>query len=209
MRNKTKRLPNAYPRKFYDIRQNSWGCLAFPLCLMCIFAAMYISNIWNGQRWWLQIIGLISVVFIIQFLIREQITAWREARIYPMFDRKVSTTTFRHGQAVLRNLLYLDKLAHQKGVPGFIAYGFPNPLRGETVTWHIPEQGMETINALIEAVEDQPEAVNDPERVLADLKRMQETFSRARDCNARFSFLLEEMRDGHSPMIWEQLKGYP
>lgn len=153
-------------------------------------------------------LGFAWVAWMIRGLVRGQIKAWREARLFPYYNQRLPDAhTFLSGQAVLRNCLRLDLLAESKGVKSISAYGFPDALRWQKVVWHEASEGLKTIDCLIQAVNEKPESVDDSTAVLSDLGKIQYAFEQASAKGIRFSFLIED-NGGTNGMVWERRGGH-
>lgn len=198
-----------YPARYYKQRLRSWlWLICVPLLVLGSFAAGFAYVIAMGAGGILQVLGLGAVLWMMTSVVRAHIKAWREARIFPYYDKMLpKAETYLSGQALLRNCLHLDRLAKERGITSISDYGFPDALKGETVVWHDATKGLETVEGLIEAVSAKPADVDDSVAVLSELQKIREAFKRAAQEGIRFSFLIEDM-GGTNAMVWEQRKGF-
>ena len=180
-----------------------------PVGFLATFAAGFAYVLCIGAGGVLQVLGLAFVSWAIFKFIQAHIKGWREANIFPYYDKVLPKSgTFLSGQAILRNCLLLDKLAEASGIKSISSYGFPDALRGEKVVWHDAVDGLRTIEGLIQAVTEKPDSVDDSSAVLSDLEKIRYAFERAKVEGIKFSFLIEDM-GGTNGMVWEQRGGCP
>jgi len=125
------------------------------------------------------------------------------ASIAPYFDQRIGgISTFGRGQEVARNCRRLDALAAEKGVRLISDYGYADDLRGETLVWHDPRAGIETVSALIGAIETSGADA----KLAEELINIRKSLELAADKGAKFSFILRS-GDGSNSMEHEQRKG--
>lgn len=198
----------AYPPRFYAERIRSRAWATVPLGVLGFFEVGFAYVLWMGAGNVLQVLGLGIVSWFIFCVIRGHVKAWRNARIFPYYDKLLpKAETYLSGQALLRNCLRLDRLAEEKGIRSISGYGFPDALRGEKVVWHDAADGLQTIEALLKEVSERPQSVDDASTLISDLAKIRDAFERAKNEGIKFSFLIEEM-GGTSLQVWEIRKGY-
>jgi hypothetical protein len=117
--------------------------------------------------------------------------AYRYARIVPYFDRTVGNIdTYTAGRQLARYCGKLDAMAVASGQRAISAFGFNDDLRGETLNWHSPSDGLRTVAALMAAVAAQPEEFDDPISIISDLQRLSNALLRANERGRHFCLLL-------------------
>ena len=162
-----------------------------------------------GARNWLQYPALAFVLWAIYSIIKGQIRAWKDARIYPYYNKHLPHAgTYLRGQSILRNLHQLDGLAEQNGIKTISSYGFPDALRKQIVIWHDASDGLQTVTGLIKAVAESPHSFTDAAAIQAELEIIRLAFEKASSEGIKFSFLIESM-GGTNGMVWEIRKGSP
>ena len=206
--NAEQQIKPGYPPRFYSERRRSWVWLCIPIGFLGTFTAGFAYVLCIGAGGVLQVLGFGVVVWMIYKLIKSHIKAWRDANLFPYYDKVLPKSgTFLSGQAILRNCLHLDRLAEWKGVKSISNFGFPDALRGEKVVWHDADDGLRTIEGLIQAVTEKTDAVDDPAAVLSDLEKIRTAFERSKIEGIKFSFLIEDM-GGTSGLVWERRGGH-
>lgn len=202
------KLPPAYPPRYYQSRWRGLGCMLAPLAFFGLFVAGFIFTIVQQSAGIWQWVGLALALLLFSGMLCLGIQSVRAVRIYPYYDQRLpGAETYLHGQALARNCLRLDALAKARGVKSISEFGFADPLAGETRPWHAAAEGLVTIRALLSAVHDHPESVDDAPRVLRELEIIREAFTRAQQAGVRFAFLLE-LGDGTSAQVWEIRQGH-
>lgn len=179
-----------------------------PLAFFGLFVAGFVCTIvWQSAGTW-QWIGLGLALLLFGGVLYMGIQSVRAVRIYPYYDQRLpGAETYLHGQALARNCLRLDALAKVHGVKSISEFGFADPLAGETRPWHAAAEGLATIDALLSAVNENPESVDDATRVLRELEIIREAFTLALQTGVRFAFLLE-LGDGTNAQVWEIRQGH-
>ena len=135
--------------------------------------------------------------------------ACRHIRIIPFFASPVGETdTFLYGQALAREFERLETLAEYAGAAPISSFGFPDPLAGETVSWHPAGEGLRSAQALLAAVDSHGYLFDEPEAVRADLRRWETAMGRAAEQEIGFSLLLLH-GNTTSSLEWERRGGSP
>jgi hypothetical protein len=201
------------PREFYSLKRRDTVSICFVILLFGGCAIFTVFNLVPGVERFFQGLGIILCIWIIFSWIKFIIVTWREgARLYPYYNAPLPRAgTYWSGQALLRNLVYLDRLAEKKGIKSLSSYGFPDGYKGETVVWHDAAEGIQTVEGLRIAVSEEPEAVDDADRVISDLERVYNALERARGRAIRFAFLLEYPHGDNTiswQMRWKAREGY-
>ena len=206
--NAEQQIKSGYPSRFNSERRCSWIWFCIPVGFLGTFAASFAYVLCIGAGGVLQVLGLAFVTWAIFKFYSGNIEAWQKARLYPYYDQvHREADTYLSGQAILRNCLYLDKLAESKGIKPISNFGFPDALRGEKVIWHDADDGLKTIHGLIQAVTEKPDSVDDVTAVLSDLGKIRYAFEQAKTKGIKFSFLIEDM-GGTSALVWERRGGH-
>lgn len=214
-------LEPGYPPRYYQQRYSGWGCIALGVAILGSFAALLTASLWvgsvHGLWWddrpglWLGVAALLTLAWVVSMgvaVVRGWIRSSREVRIIPYYDRPLpQADTFLSGLALARNCLHLDRLARARGVRAISDFGFNDPLRGEQVVWHDAKTGLPTITALLRAVAEEPDAVDDAAAVSGELEKIRHAFERASTSGIRFAFLVE-IGSGTSGQVWEVRGGY-
>lgn len=131
----------------------------------------------------------------------------RYVQVIPYFQRRLGgIDTFLAGQSIARNLKQLDEIALLQDVPPLSTFGFADDLRGESLIWHDPNKGLQTILAIQEYLRkgDVPQAL--VESLTLDLEKWQHALERAAAENVLFCILLRHgnTTSGHE---WDVRKG--
>lgn len=126
------------------------------------------------------------------------------AEVYPVFNPRVAAASFNaDGKLLLREHAALDGIARKLGLAPFTAFGDnrdvpedfdgdPDELDeilGEWDEWFSIDDGLRTIDGLIQAIEndaDMAARIEDPDDICADLQELAKCLRIARDQNARF-----------------------
>ena len=115
--------------------------------------SQYYEAVRHARRYALNAIGLTGTTFVLLFLIGGiggRYETFRYVRIMPYFQRSLGEIdTFLNGKALVRSLKQLDAVAIEQGVQPLSAFGFNDDLRGETLVWYAPEDGLKTIETLL------------------------------------------------------------
>jgi hypothetical protein len=119
-------------------------------------------------------------------------------RIIAVYQKPVVSKTFLSGYALARNRHHLPELNE---------FGYPDPLRGETLVWHSPERGVAVMNALLDAIELEPTRVDCPVAVLGELVRLRDGLLAASRSQSAFALLVEQSRVTNA-LVWEIRGGY-
>jgi hypothetical protein len=199
---------SGYPKEHWEVVYAAWRWAGLtvlvtgvPAAALALFAIR-----WNGS---LHLAAVAAAIFAVGTFTAVAGTwdCWRYVRVIPYFEGKVGgIDTFLGGSGIARSLLFLDELAAEGGVAPLSAFGFHDDLRGETVGWHPPEEGLRTVETLLAAVDTEPGRVSDPEAVRRDLSRIAEALRRAADLRIRFSLLLLH-GNATSGLEWERRIG--
>lgn len=215
-------LEPGYPPRYYQQRHSGWGCIALAVAILGSFAALLAASLWLGSvhgLWWddrrglwlgvAALLALAGVVYMGVAFVREAIRSSREVRIIPYYHRPLpEADTYLSGVALARNCRHLDRLARARGVRAISDFGFNDPRWGEQVVWHDAKTGLPTITALLQAVAEEPDAVDDAPAVSAELEKIRHAFEHASTSGIRFAFLVE-IGSGTSGQVWEVRGGYP
>ena len=131
----------------------------------------------------------------------------RYIRIIPYFQRSLGAVdTFLIGKALVRSLKQLDAVAMERGAQPISAFGFNDDLRGETLVWHAPEEGLKTVETLLNELQrlDIPDAIRNG--ILKDLRSWKDALQCASTKNVSFCILLMHgnSTSGHE---WDVRKG--
>ncbi|MBT9586332.1 hypothetical protein IV102_23520 [bacterium] len=76
------------------------------------------------------------------------------------------------------------------------------------MVWRPASDGLVTVEALIQAVRNQPDTVNDSATVLLELERLRQGLRAAQDQDTPFSWLIEH-GSVTSALVWERRGGHP
>ncbi len=124
------------------------------------------------------------------------------------YERRVGAIdTFLAGGAAVRAIRPLDAMAEAAGVRTISSFGFADDLAGEVVVvWHDPGEGLDTVTALLGALEGDPGRVADPSAVAEDLRRIGDGLREAAGQGIRFCFLVRH-GDATNAAEWERRQG--
>ncbi len=120
------------------------------------------------------------------------------ARIVPYFaERLDELECYGHGYAVARDCEKLDRLADRIGTRRLSSFGFNDDIRGETLTWHPANVGLESVTDLLEHLGQLPATGHsevtqgsDLADVTADLRRFESALRRAAERDLKFCLVL-------------------
>ncbi len=87
-------------------------------------------------------------------------------------DVIVEGDTFLHGHALARNWLFIEAICRDAGLDSLGRFGFADDMRGETVVWHDPLEGLAVFTALLDLLHQNPALLEDSAAVIADLERI-------------------------------------
>lgn len=150
----------------------------------------YLAVFWAGEL--LPFAALLAAAFLYG-LLGASASYWdsTHASIVPYFQSPVpGPSTFCTGEALARHLGELDELAIRLGILPLSAFGFPDDLAGETLAWHDPAWGLETVSSLLERLRDEPGLVKRAAAVIADLELIEARLAEACRAGVPFCFLL-------------------
>jgi hypothetical protein len=128
-------------------------------------------------------------------------------KIVPYFEGEVpGDDTFFSGYILARNCAVLDRIAAQAGVIPLSWFGFEDDYPRGHATWYEPEQGLRTIDFLMQRLSHQPDLVEDAEGVLDDIDLIRRRLSAADECRIRFCLHLRADA-AYSGMEFDSRKG--
>lgn len=79
------------------------------------------------------------------------------AQVGPYFAEPLGDSKcYFHGHAVARNCEELDRLADRIGTPRLSSFGFNDDFKGETLTWHPADVGLESVTELLDHLSELP-----------------------------------------------------
>ena len=79
------------------------------------------------------------------------------AQVVPYFAESLGDSEcYFHGHAVARNCEELDRLADRIGTRRLSSFGFNDDLKGETLTWHPADVGLESVTELLDHLSELP-----------------------------------------------------
>ena len=133
--------------------------------------------------------------------------AYRHAQIHPYFQRPVGNIdTFCVGRSLARYFKQLDSIATGAGVKPLSAFGFNDDMRGETLQWHSPSEGLMTCRALLRNIETGHAPMTVKIALKADLTKWTDALERAQAESVLFCILLRHCNatSGHE---WDVRQG--
>ena len=108
--------------------------------------------------------------------------------IVPYFEQAVGASTFACGGEVARSCRYLDDLAINAREKPISAFGFHDDLSGDTLVWHLPQEGLRTFATLIAEIESADLAGD--RRLLFELRLIKHALLNAEAQGTRFCLLI-------------------
>ena len=185
--------------RFAGWRLDCW--LAVVLLVTALFLSLLpVANFidtWRLQgdypspgTWIAAIIGIALFVFLswvggIAFI--ESVTGGNIG-IAPYFEKPVGASTYAEGAEVARSCARLDDLALEVGATPISGFGFNDDLAGETLRWHLAEEGLYTVRALIVAIE--PAKTKRDRQLIEELQLIEDALQNAHARGTRFCFLI-------------------
>jgi hypothetical protein len=174
---------------FFGYPRRQWRYAAAMLALagmMGFFAFFALMGAWYEEEWpWKLLKGAVGLGA--AWGMWSLATGIFTGSIVPYFDRRVGVTgTFAQGQVVARNCRRLDRLAVDSGVSPVSAFGYADDLRGDTLAWHDPRSGLETVSALIKALD--PGGADG--KLVEELSNIRDALQIAVEKGAKFCFIL-------------------
>ncbi len=195
------------PRRHREVIRDAWRSA---LGMIALTGGLALAITWVVYRQGPVVPGAIAtavflVVILIAFL--NLLDYYRNVRIIPYFERPVGgIDTFLGGEALVRQIQPLDDLAAEIGVTPLSDFGFADDLDGEAMTWHAAEHGLRSVQALLDALESQPDRVGQAQATISDLRKIADALGKARDGEIRFALLIRH-GNGTSLSEWERRKG--
>lgn len=151
--------PSYYPPQYQAALARQWRYSAKGIAVLgllgcsSLLASLYVERL-----------AILAAATLAIFLVFAWASVWaiydtyRYVRIVPYFDRTVGDIdTYTAGRELARYCSKLDAMAVASGQQAISAFGFNDDLRGETLVWHSPSDGLQTVAALMAAVAAQPE----------------------------------------------------
>jgi|SRR6185369_1791851 len=143
------------------------------------------------------ILGAAVIFFLWQLVRVIPLYIADRARIVPYYSEKYfqrkaadeSWAAFRGGYHIAAELPRLDELARHLGVPPLSSFGFADDVLKQTVQWNRPEDGLRTVNALLE----HGDALSPGAR--ADLTTLAAALEKAAEQQETFSLLVRFGKD--------------
>ncbi len=195
-----------YPAKVREYQQSD-GSTAFWICLPFVLAfGVTTWLIWNTLEGLFDYVLLATVGSLFLWLTWVMVGASRAdesiAHVVPYFAKRLGDSECRsHGYAVASNCEKLDRLADRKGTRRLSAFGFNDDLRGESVTWHPANAGLESVTDLLDHLGKsyarnadadglQEADGDDLQEVVADLRRFESALRSAVESEVRFCLVL-------------------
>ncbi len=115
------------------------------------------------------------------------------ARIVPYFERDVPEawdTFFDCGHLIARHCLRLDALAKAANVKPISAFGFEDQFYNVAAPWFGAQEGLATVTHLLEQLRAQSELVDDSDKIVTELEKIQLRLQNAAELGVRFCFHL-------------------
>lgn len=203
-------MKTVYPPQLRRDRLLHWpGLVCFWLCVWASLIILGMGGFAEPFRPW-QWIDYSLVTALIGAICRGTARSQFIVGIVPYYSARVpGTDTFDRGRALARNYGRLDELAYAAGVRRLTRFSFsPLPIEPETLNWHQPQDGVNTLTALLKAVIAHPSCVDDAKEVSDDLTRILRALELARSAGVQFAFTLK-IGTGYTPMAWERGGGWP
>lgn len=181
--------------------------MGLPAAVM-LGVALYDGRPWWEPFWtWRGVVALVLFAWALFGTWTAVVDALFFGTICPYFEREVGDIdTFARGRHLARWLGELDDLAARLGVTPFSRYGFADDLRGETLVWHDPAEGLAVVESLLAGLDQSDVPERDRPRLAADLRRVAHALSKARDKGIRFC-LMHRPDNVTSGQEWEVRKG--
>jgi hypothetical protein len=167
------------------------GCVAQPQCSLValLLIGLPVLSVFLAERsGWvaalqLGVLGLIGASWAVAIL--ED----RPPGLCPYFERPLGAAkTYAHGKALGQRFPELDTWAEGLGVRPVASYGFADDLRGETLVWHDPLEGLMTFRLLLERLEELDR--EEDAELRDDLRRVVDALRAAAAEEVRFCLVL-------------------
>jgi len=109
-------------------------------------------------------------------------------------------------EVLARHCVYLDPIVAKTGAYPLSFFGFNDDFRNESLVWHAPEKGLETVSKLLQKLRNEPDLVDETETIIADLEKLEIRLRKACENTTQFCFIFHG--DGINGMEIEQRRGY-
>ena len=198
---RSKRKPKSgYPPEHLDDKRQSLKTIAQLVAFVgAITALFYVGGLYD--------IGLLALAALsgavgICLLWSGVVTAVAKPLLALYFEAEVPGD-WVWSKVLARNCTNLDALATESS--RLSSFGFADDMAGETVVWHYPQRGLETVEQLLQTLRDQPDALKETNAIIADLEKMRARLQQACETDTRFCLILHY--DVVNSMEIEQRKG--
>ena len=114
------------------------------------------------------------------------VTAIARVRVALYFEAEVPGD-WVWSEFLARNCVYLDELATESS--RLSSFGFADDMAGETVVWHTPERGLETVEQLLQKLRDRPEIMSESAAIIVDLEKMRARLQQACETGTHFCLI--------------------
>ena len=199
-RSRQQKWKNGYPPEHLNDKRQGLKTLAQLLAFVSAITALFaVGGLYD--------IGLLALAALssavgICLLWSGFVTALAKPLLALYFEEKVPGD-WVWSKVLARNCVYLDELATESS--RLSSFGFADDLAGETVVWHTPERGLETIEQLLQLLRANPARLRENSAIIADLEKMQIRLQQACKTGTRFCLILHY--DVINSMEIDQRKG--
>jgi hypothetical protein len=198
-----------YPPRHHDAVRSATAYAVRAIALtVCVFCVLLLGTVFASVPPVLAALaGAVFLLFGLLGGIGGLYDTRRFVRVIPYFQRKVGgICTFAAGQSLARCLRQLDAVAAELQVTPLSAFGFHDDLRGESLTWHAPDEGLHTVTTLLSELQVLAEQEGIPAGVLRDLRAWKHALERATAQGISFCILLRH-GNATSAQEWDVRQG--
>jgi len=210
------RLKTLLPFRTYDelpprhaqVVRSAWKNVTWIVSIATALAMAFASwAIWGRGSTFLaaMTIAIWCVILIMAFM--TFFIVYFDYRLILYFERPVGQIeTYPAGHAIAIELRRLDEYCRSAGCAPLSSFGFNDDLLGETLEWHQAEDGLKTIQSLVDVVNAESIFSAHQPALIDDFTKWRYALERARDQKIRFC-ILWQFGSSTSGQEWSIRKG--
>ncbi len=179
-----RRKRSGYPLEHLNDKRESLKTLAQLFAFVgAITTLFYIGGLYDiGFMALAALSGAVGICLLWSFVV----TAFAKPLLALYFENEVSGD-WVWSKVLARRCTDLDALASETS--RLSSFGFADDMNGETVIWHTPERGIETVEQLLQKLRNEPQLLQESAVIIADLENMRARLHKACETGTRFSLI--------------------